>query len=166
MKKVTILLFMVCFVLPLTGCKFRSPQITPSAQMAVGYTFCYDGVSIAMHAEAEPILTALGEPNRCTEQASCAFEGLDKTYVYDSFSITTYPKDGKDYISGLWFTDGQVSTGEGIGIGDSQARVEEIYGRDARNGSNAYVLDSGDMKLTIILADGVVSSVQYGAVLE
>lgn len=123
--------------------------------------FDYRGTVIAVHAEAAPILAVLGEPMSCTEQPSCAFQGLDRSYYFGSFYLETYEKDGAEYVSGFWFVDDTVQTPEGIYIGSAQAEVEQAYGADAFNGTNAYSLRRGDSKLTVILTDGAVSSIQY-----
>lgn len=127
------------------------------------YTFHYQDTEIALHADAAPILKALGEPKSYTEEASCAFVGKDKTYYYGNFYMQTYPKDDKDFVYCLWFTDDTVTTDEGISIGSSKAEVESVYGKDSFNGKNAYVLSGATGNLTIILKEDVVSSIQYMA---
>ena len=131
-----------------------------------GYVFHHNGTAVVMHADAAPILAALGEPKSVTEEASCAFSGLDKTYFYGSFYLQTYPLNDKDYVYGVWFADDSVSTDEGIYVGMAQADVEKVYGADSFNGKNAYILTKGETTLTVIIKDGVVSSVQYDAVVE
>ena len=126
-----------------------------------GYVFSYNGTQIAMHAEATDIIAALGEPKTYTEEASCAFTGLDKTYFYGSFYVQTYPVGDKDYIFSVWFADDSVSTQEGVYVGMAQADVEAKYGTDGFNGSNAYIMNKGTSTLTVILKDGVVSSIPY-----
>ena len=54
----------------------------------------------------------------------------------------------------------------GVYIGASQEEVEKAYGTDGFNGSNAYIMKGVTSTLTIILEDGVVSSIQYDAVIE
>lgn len=131
-----------------------------------GYVFTYNGMDIAMHAEATDIIAALGEPKTYTEEASCAFTGLDKTYFYGSFYVQTYPVGDKDYIFSVWFADDSVSTQEGVYVGMTQADVEAKYGTEGFNGSNAYIMNKGASTLTVILKDGVVSSIQYDAKVE
>ena len=87
--------------------------------------------------------------------------GLDKSYGYGSFYLETYPVDGKDFVYGWWFVDDMVENEEGICIGSTQAEVEAAYGADTFNGSNAFTVKRGDGVLTILLENGVVSSVQY-----
>ena len=131
-----------------------------------GYTFTYNGTKITMNVDAAPIIAALGESKRYTEEASCAFSGLDKTYDYGSFYLQTYPNGDKDYVYGVWFADDGVSTEEGVYIGMEQADVEKAYGAESYNGENAYILTKGICKLTVIITDGVVSSVQYDALVS
>lgn len=129
-------------------------------------SFTYNGIAISFHAPAAPIVDALGVPMSYTEQASCAFEGLDKTYYYGSFYLDTYPIGEEDFVYGWWFADDSVATQEGIYIGSSQAEVEAAYGADAFNGTNSYIVRQGEGSLTVIVEDGVVTSIQYAITLD
>lgn len=176
MKKILSLLLALCMAMCVCGCGSDAPQQTGGANpgadspaaaepgTADGFVFSAKGCEIAMKAPAEPIVAALGEPKSYTEEPSCAFDGLDKTYYYGSFYMTTYPEDGKDFIYSLWFADDSVSTAEGVCIGMAQADVEKAYGADSFNGSNAYILTQGETRLTIILTENAVSSILYEAV--
>ena len=112
------------------------------------------------------MLEALGEPKSYTEESSCAFEGLDKTYYYGSFYLSTYPMGGKDFVYVLWFADDTVTTAEGIRIGSTQAQVETAYGKDAFNGTNAFEMSKGSSKLTILITDGIVSGIRYEGIID
>lgn len=153
------LILLLTLALCLTGC-------APEAPTAEGPRFTHQGTVITMDAEAAPILSALGQPQHCTEAASCAFDGMDKTYYYGSFYLSTYPTAEGERVYSLWFADDTVATAEGIRIGSPQAAVEAAYGAASFNGSNAYILTGKDSRLTIILTGGTVSSVQYEAILE
>lgn len=131
-----------------------------------GFVFNYNGTAIAMNAEAAPIIAELGEPKNYTEETSCAFTGLDKTYYYGSFYLQTYPVAEKDYVYALWFADDSVTTQEGLYVGMTQAAAEAICGADSYNGTNAYIQTKGESRLTVIIKDGVVFSIQYDAVVE
>lgn len=172
MKKSLCLLAALCLIFGLCACGEATPTTTtntPAAKPPVtepGYTFTVNGTKIAMHAPAAPIVAALGEAKNYTEQTSCAFEGIDKTYYYGSFYMTTYPLQNADYVFSLWFADDSVTTEEGIYVGATQAAVEAAYGASGYNGSNAYIMTKGQTKLTIILESGVVTSIQYDALTE
>lgn len=138
----------------------------PAVPAAEAYSFEYNGTKIAMNVNAADILAQLGEPKSYTEETSCAFTGLDKTYYFGSFYLQTYPQGEEDFVYSVWIVDDSVTTDEGIYIGATQAEVESVYGAEGYNGSNAYIMTCGDSKLTVILKDGVVSSIQYDAVVE
>lgn len=173
MKKIFALILALTMVFALAACGGETaPETTAPAANAPGKTdpnswkYTVRGVDVLMNAEAAPVLEALGEPVSFTEEASCAFTGLDKTYNYGGFFLQTYPIGDKDYIYSVWLMDDSSTTPEGIYIGATQAEVEAAYGADSFNGSNAYILKGTTSTLTIILTDGVVSSIQYDAVVE
>ena len=176
MKKIFALALALTMVLTLAACGGNAPAETtapkapeagaPTQPDASSWKYTVQGVDIMMHAPAAPILEALGEPVSYTEEASCAFTGLDKTYNYGGFFLNTYPIGEKDYIYSVCLMDDSSTTPEGIYIGASQAEVEAAYGTEGFNGSNAYILTGTTSTLTIILTDGVVSSIQYDAVVE
>ena len=140
-----------------------APETVPADE---DFVFTYNGIDIEMNAHADGIIDALGEPKSYTEEASCAFEGLDKTYYFGPFYLQTYPMDGVDYIYCLWIVDDSVETPEGLYIGAPQSAVEEALGAESFNGSNAYIVTTGNSRLSVIIDGGVVSSIQYDAVVS
>ena len=174
MKKILALVLALAMTLTLAACggetapETTAPaaQNTPATPDAASWKYTVQGVDIMMHAPAASILEQLGEPVSYTEEASCAFTGLDKTYNYGGFFLNTYPIGEKDYIYSVCLMDDSSTTPEGIYIGASQAEVEAAYGTEGFNGSHAYILTGTTSTLTIILTDGVVSSIQYDAVVE
>ena len=161
MKRISLFLLAAIMLLSLVGC--GSTDIDPQEE---NFSFTYNGIKITLGAEAAPIIDALGEPRSYTEEPSCAFEGMDKTYYYGSFYISTYSLDGKDHIYNLWFADDGVATDEGIRIGSTQSQVEDAYGKDCFNGTNIFVMPKGQSKLVILIEDGKVSSIRYEVILE
>ncbi len=136
-------------------------QATPSA--ADSFVFKKGDVTIAMHAPAGPVIEALGAYTNYYEEPSCAFEGMDKTYSYPGFDVTTYTKGGSDYVSGVIFWDDSVATAEGVYIGQTLEDIRKAYGADV-SGETSVSLTRGASKLLFLLKDGAVSSIQYLAV--
>ena len=161
MKRISIILLAAVMLLSLVGCGTTEPN-----QQEENFSFTYNGTKIMLDAEAAPVIDALGEPRSYTEEPSCAFDGMDKTYYYGSFYLSTYPLDGKDYVYNLWFADDGVATDEGIRIGSSQSQVEDTYGKDCFDGTNSFVLTKGQSRLVILVEEGTVSSVRYEVILE
>lgn len=128
---------------------------------AKGYVFSYNGVTISVDGDMASVLEALGEPANYYEAASCAFEGLDKTYTYGSFVIETYPQGDKDLISVIRLTDDAVSTPENIYIGSTRENVTKAYGTDYTEQGSMLVYEKGGMKLSILVENDTVTSIQY-----
>lgn len=125
-----------------------------------GYVFVTGGVTVEVDADMAPILQALGEPASYFEAASCAFEGLDKIYTYNSFEIDTYPSQDRDLVSAVVLKDDSVTTAEGICIGDSLEKLLETYGDGAQE-SGMLVYEKDGMKLCFILQDDSIISIEY-----
>lgn len=155
MRKLICVLLTVALAL---GCAACSGGETAKTEEPLSFT--YNGVEIALNVAAEPILTALGEPVSYTEETSCAFEGLDKTYGYDGFYLQTYPSEDGDMVFGFWFVDDSVATAEGISIGDTEADVVAAYGNENQSGP-VFKIPGSNGKLSILLNEGMVSSIQY-----
>ena len=134
---------------------------TDAAVNITGYAFMSNGVPVCVNAEVASIVAALGEPLSYFEAASCAFDGLDKTYTYDGFQIETYPIGDIDYVNCIILLDDMTSTPEGIRIGASSADVTAAYGTADEADDSRLVYMKDDMQLMFLLNDGKVSSIQY-----
>ena len=155
MKRISLFLLVAVMLFSLAGCGAAEPN-----QQEENFSFTYNGIQIMLDAEAAPIINALGEPRSYTEEPSCAFDEMDKTYYYGSFYLSTYHLDGKDYIYNCWFADDTVATEEGIRIGSTQSQVEDAYGKKCFNGTNSFVLTKGQSRLIILVEDGKVSGIR------
>ena len=161
MKRISVFLLAAIMLLSLVGC--GSTDIDPQEE---NFSFTYNGTKITLGAEAAPIIDALGEPRSYTEEPSCAFEGMDKTYYYGSFYLSTSPLNGKDFVYSFWFADDSVATEDGIRIGSTQEQMETIFGANCFNGINTYMQSKGESKVVYLLEDGVIKSIQYELILS
>lgn len=131
-----------------------------------GYAFEYNDVSIYMNTDVAPVIDALGESIHYFEEESCAFKGLDKFYTYAGFEITTYPLEGKDYISTIYLMDDTVSTPEGVYLGSTIDEMIAAYGEDYIESSGTYTYVKDDSKLQFIAMDDEIISITYLADVE
>lgn len=161
MKKICTILLVLTMLLSLSGCAEGEDHAQDE-----NFIFTYRDIPIMPGAKAAPIIEALGQPKGYTEEASCAFDGVDKTYFYGSFYLATCPIDGKDCVYNIWFVDDTVATQEGISIGSAQSQVEDAYGKECFDGVNSFSLIKGSAKLTILIEEGVVKSVCFEMILK
>ena len=157
----------------LTGCGKSSDDqasggsvqsgLVDDAKQLTGYNFSYNGTVIAPNMDMAELQTKLGDPVSYFESESCAFQGMDKTYTYNSFVIKTYPDGDKDYVLSVTLKDDTVSTNEGVTIGAAKQTVLDYYGEgEDTNGSLIYT--NGDTKLTFLISGDKVTQIDYSAV--
>ncbi len=123
------------------------------------------GTAVSVNQDMAEVLAAEGEPLSYFEAESCAFNGLDKTYTYAGFVISTRPEGEKDFINSILLTDDSVTTPEGAYIGSSKAAVIAAYGEGEEVGvSLSYT--KGDCALCFIFDGETVISIEYTPVVE
>lgn len=136
----------------------------PTAAANSKFVPVYKDCRLPMNAEFAPLLDFLGEPDSYFEAASCAFDGLDKTYTYAGLEIITYPNGDKDFISSVRILDNSVSTPEGITIGSTREEVAAACGEDFEEIGSQYVYEDGDATLNILFENDAAISVEYIAI--
>ncbi len=108
----------------------------------------------------------LPETDEIYEIDSCAFEGKEKTYTYDNFEITTYPHDNKEEIISVYFLNSEMTTEEGIKIGDTVELMKEKYGENFNQADNSYVYTNGDTTLTFIVNNNLITNIEYDLIMN
>ena len=103
----------------------------------------------------------LPEASNVYESESCAFDAIEKTYTYENYEITTCVKENSEDILSIYLTSDQVSTEEGIKIGDSVDAMKQAYGEDFELTDFSYVYRKGDSTLTFITDNDVITSIEY-----
>ena len=158
MKKLICIILALTALMALTACDGEEPDAAEAK-----YVFVANGVEIRIDAPADTVLPALGEPKSYDESPSCAFEGLDKVYVYAGFKIQTYPLNGKDYIYSVSLTDDSVATPESVAVGAGKDQVTAAYGTPTTQSDTEMVYrdTQSKMHLQFLLRDGKVTNIQY-----
>lgn len=139
-------------------------ESTEAAAELSGYVFSYNGVDFTVDMRAADVIIALGAPASYYEVPSCAFEGMEKIYDYNSFEITTYEVDDLDYIANIYLKDDLVETPEGIAIAMTSDDFIAAYGEDYSCSEGQYVYMKDNTKLIfIVTSEGEILSIQYGS---
>lgn len=134
----------------------------PVPAVPMGYIFKpANDIELFIHEEAAPVLEALGEPLTYLEAPSCAFQGTDRIYGFGSYEITTYEKDGKEYIYDIYFLDDSVTTEEGIYIGCSKEDMEAAYGTEYQETAGSYTYTKDDMTLQFLTEQDTIVAIRY-----
>lgn len=136
----------------------------PAEAAPKGYIFKYKGVSASMHGKAGTLIKKAGKPLSQKRSKSCAYDGLDSTYVYKDFILTTYSNSvgGTEYVNSITLRTDKVATKEGIKIGSSYNSVVKKYGK-AKDNFGLYSYTKGKSRLQIEVTDDKVSRIMYVA---
>lgn len=181
MKKLTAILLALVLVLSLAACGAeenpnedlvitRAPEAEGTEAPAEGgeeapaadegmFTFQFEGVELIPGAAFDP--AALRDATSVYEVPSCAIEGTDNVYNYDTFEITAYDDGTGEVIYSIYFLDSSLTTTEGLALGDDEAKVTELYGEDYEVDGTAYVYTRTDSQLFVIVENGSVVSIEY-----
>ena len=150
-------------ITPTTAVEQTASGLEQTIEVKNGYVFEHKGLEIVIDTEADSVLEALGETKSYFEAASCAIEGMIRTYGYNSFELDTYEQDGKEYISCIYFKDDTITTKEGAYLFMTKEQLLNIYGEDYTIEAGMFVYSKDEMKLKFILTDDLVTSIQYAS---
>ena len=172
MKKIGIALaIIIIIVLVVVGVVFlnKQPEQTSSTENAEiqeastpaedVYTFKSGETTIPLGAEYSSL--NLGEAKDYYEVQSCAFDGMDKIYTFDNYEVHTYPDNGTDKVLSIYFLNDQVSTTEGVKIGDSLSSMLEVYGDGYEQLDTQYTYSKGLTQLRFIVENDAITSIEY-----
>ena len=183
MKKLIVMLLAALLVLSLAACGAeaesnadlmitRAPESADEA--AVGgeeapaeaedkaeapFVFVYGSVSLVPGADFDA--SALPAADSVYTVPSCALEGTDNVYSYGDFELTAFDEGKGEQIYSVYFLSPDLTTPEGLALGDDAAKILELYGEDYQQDGNAYVYTREGTILSVIAQDGVVTSIEY-----
>ena len=142
------------------GRKDDEPSSDPAPSvLTTELSFSTDGVKLVPGKEADQSL--LDKASSVYEIPSCAFDGNDTVYGYASYEITVCNVDGKALVYSVYLLEPDVSTQEGLSLGDDEADITRVYGNGFRRDGLAYVYTDGKSELSIIAEHGAVTGIEY-----
>lgn len=168
MKKLGICLIVIVIIaLIVVGVIFFSKNSSENSSSTEGtsqtaedvFTFIDNGKAIPLGAEYSSL--NLGEPKDYYEVQSCAFNGLDKIYIFENYEVHTYPDGDSDKVLSVYLINSNATTKEGIKIGDSFDAMVEAYGSDYEQLDTQYTYSKGLTQLKFIAEDNLISSIEY-----
>lgn len=123
------------------------------------YSFEAQGVELIPGDPFDPAV--LPEAESVYEVPSCAIEGTDNLYNYGTFELTAFDDGEKELIYSILLTDPNITTTEGLALGDDVQKVVSIYGDGYTQQGNAYVYTGDTELLYIIVQNEKVASIEY-----
>lgn len=180
MKKLISILLTVLLLLTVAACdSSRTADTTPDAQqpngtnskqpaspsegsgdtVTEGFAFTFSDVKLVPGAAFDA--SVLPEAVSVMEVPSCALEGTDNAYNYEAFELTAYNEGNGEIIYSIYLLDANTATDEGLYLGDTLSRAEELYGTQYEKADTQVTYTRGNTQLILILQEDSIISIEY-----
>ena len=123
------------------------------------FSFTYEGVELVPGAAFDA--SVLPEADSVFTVPSCAIEGTDNVYSYGTFEVTAYDEGNGEHIYSIYFVDANITTNEGLAVGDTKDKVIEIYGDNFTDNNGECTYKKGDTLLVIVFQNDTVLSIDF-----
>ena len=105
--------------------------------------------------------SVLPEPASIYQVPSCAIVGTDNVYNYETFELTAFDDGEKEVIYSILLLDPNITTQEGLALGDDAAKVTQLYGSDYVQEGTAWIYPAETSMLGLIIQADHVVSIEY-----
>ncbi len=178
MKKLTLLLLCAALLICFAACG-EAPETTAPQQETPAPSESADKVDstpvqeeVFSFRDGDAVITpgtpfdpsVLPETQETYSIPSCAFEGTDNVYNYGSYEIIAYNEGDGEVVYSIYFIDANLTTAEGLAIGDEAAKVTQLYGEGTVNGTE-ITYQKGNTLLVVITENDCVASIEYREVI-
>ena len=140
MKRIMALLLAVAIMLFTASCGKKEEEKAPEK-----FSFTYEGVELVPGEEFDQ---------------NCALDGMSVEYDYGDITITTNIDGDKEILDIIYIVDPNITTPEGLALGDDAGKVKELYGQDPKE-NQELILKRGNTCISIYVSNGAVDSIYY-----
>lgn len=155
MKKLALILLSVLLIFTVTACGGTETKDV--------FTFKTGETTIVPGEKSD--LSKLPTPLATVEIPSCAFDGIDKVMTYDDYEITAHIEGNDAIVYSVLFINPNLKTSEGLSMGETKAKMIEIYGENFTQDGDGCVYTKDKTQLIIILQDDTIISIEYRQVI-
>lgn len=173
MKKEKMLLWILLLVLGLAGCASgeaapeqvitmategpEAASVLPEKGQEIAFLFQDTLVTPGMALPREVEAAAITQ----NQVSTCVGSGMETVYQYEGFDITVHNNSTSDPVYSIYFLTSEVSTTEGLSIGDSTEKAREMYGEPDTQGGFTWIYSDGTTDLILLVADDAVAGIEY-----
>lgn len=128
------------------------------------YSFTYEGVELIPGMAFDA--SKLPEAASTFEVPSCALEGTDNVYNYETMEVTAFNDGTGEFIYSIYLLDPNLTTPEGLALGDTLDKVVSLYGDNYTEEGTSYTYESAGTMLIIIMQNDTIASIEYRLVTQ
>ncbi len=130
------------------------------------YYIEYNGIKIELGAEADAVLSALGEANSKKEIGDCGGLGAQVRYDYSSFILYVLESNDGNVIDQITLINDLTQTAKGICIGSEEAAVHAAYGEPQSADGNRLKYIDGKKQLVFEIENEKVKGIDLMCVTQ
>ena len=149
MKKILILI--TSFIL-LTGCNISNSKTEPTIEE---YKLTVNNIELKPQLFFNNIRSTVGTYN------SYHYEDDIVVFEYDSFEIGTYFENNIEKIFFVRITNEDITTDEGLKLGDSKEKMIKVYGKEYTKELNKYTYKLNNTSLSFIIDNDIIIEIEY-----
>lgn len=124
-----------------------------------------DGSVISLNENMEEVQKKVGKEKQLTEAESCVYNGKEKIYEYDDFTIKTYPKDNEDYVSSITINSKNEKVSGNVQVGSKVEDIKSEY-PNAEKTPSVYILDQDEYGRSYSYTDDTVTSIELYVIVQ
>ena len=166
LKRIICAIVAILSLVTFTACNEEAVESTDEAASkdvsGVEYYVEYRGQKITMGADAEAIITGLGEYQSKKEIGDCGGLGAQVRYSYPSVDVYVLEsKTDGNVIDEISFRDDGITTPEGVFIGMTVAEAKGKLGTPTKESDTVIEYAGAKFVLVITISDGKVNKIDY-----
>ena len=128
-------------------------------EKASAFAVVSETVTVTLGADAEEVLSALGEAEASREVFDCGAGNSRMYYRYPSLELYTMKTEDGETIDQIEVNDDLAQTSRGICIGDTVAKVKEAYGTPSQDADGQLTYSKDGMHLIFVIANDTVTDI-------
>lgn len=168
-KKVLIIIAIIVVIIAVVIAVYMATQNSGDQNIAgevqdEGFKVLYLGVDVTPGTPFNR--NDIPEEGTYSEIPSCAFEGTDNVATFSHTEITSAQVNGVETVYSVYFLDTEIKTEEGVSISDNREKVIEAYGNNFEENGNKITYTKGNVELSFLIENDIVTSIEYVLVVQ
>lgn len=152
-RKIIAILTIILISINFSACQNKKNAAkTPTTE----YYLNYHDTIIKLNSNYTNVIATIGLSNDSRQE-----NDEISIYSYDDFEIETSLENNIEKIKSLWFTSENITTNEGIKIGDTKEKMEQTYGHATTNQGNVYVYNLNGTNLSFVTENDKIINIEY-----
>ena len=120
-----------------------------------------DGNIIKIDDNIKDVMKKIGETQDVEQAKSCLYNGYDKAYKYENYTIRTWPDGEDDYVNSIEIYASGIEIEKAVHVGDAIETVKKVYGDNPAFDTDTYsAYEDGDYGVAFYYENEKVNEIE------